>query len=326
MSIVGVSRTDIREEFILDLKLGLTNKPKSISPKYLYDEEGSRLFDDICKQPEYYPTRTERSIIEQYVDDMLAYDDNISLIELGSGSSYKTRLFITYLLEKQRALYYMPIDISYSALQDALSSLTRDYDNLNAIGITADYIEGISIASKIIKKNKIDSSKLILFLGSSIGNLESNDRERFLKLLSDNISYRDRLLIGFDLKKDKSVLENAYNDKKGVTAKFNLNLLRRINRELGGRFNLENFMHKAYYNEQYSRIEMHIISKIKQDVYIDALKGCINFDMSESIHTENSYKFSIDDINRLINRSGLKVEKHYTDDNRWFALSLISKD
>ncbi len=326
MSIVGVSKTDIMEEFIVDLKLGFMNKPKSISPKYLYDEEGSRLFEDICKQPEYYPTRTERRIIERHVDDILAYDDKISLIELGSGSSSKTRFFINHLLNKQNKLYYMPIDISYSALKDAIDNLSRNYYNLNAIGITADYIEGIKIANRIIKKDKIDTSKLILFLGSSIGNLEVEDAEIFLKLLSDNMSYRDRLLIGFDLKKDIKILEDAYNDEKGITAQFNLNLLRRINRELGGRFNIKNFMHRAYYNEQYSRIEMHIVSIIEQDVYIDALKGYVRFAKDESIHTENSYKFSIDDIDGLMNKTSLKIEKHYTDDNRWFDLVLISKD
>jgi dimethylhistidine N-methyltransferase len=326
MSIIGVSKTDITEEFVTDLKLGFMNNPKSISPKYLYDEEGSRLFEEICKQPEYYPTRTESSIIERYVDDILAYDDKISLIELGSGSSNKTRFFINHLLNKQNELYYMPIDISYSALQDAIDNLSKNYNNLNAIGITADYIEGIKIANRIIKKDKIDTSKLILFLGSSIGNLESEDAERFLKLLSNNMSYRDRLLIGFDLKKDIKILEGAYNDEKGVTAQFNLNLLRRINRELGGKFIIDNFMHNAHYNEQHSRIEMHIISRIEQDVYIDALKGYVRFAKDESIHTENSYKFSIDDIDGLMNKTSLKIEKHYTDDNRWFDLVLISKD
>lgn len=326
MSIIGVSKTDIIEEFIMDLKLGFMRKPKSISPKYLYDEEGSMLFEEICKQSEYYPTRTEKNIIERYVADILAYDDKISLIELGSGSSNKTRFFIDHLLKKQDSLYYMPIDISYSALQDAVDSLSINYNNLNAIGITADYIEGIKIANRIIKKDKIDTSKLILFLGSSIGNLEREDAGKFIKLLSDNMSCRDRLLIGFDLKKDKKVLEDAYNDKKGITAKFNLNLLKRINRELGGRFIIENFMHKAYYNEQYSRIEMHIVSKREQDVYIAALGGYVRFDANESIHTENSYKFDINDISKLMNNASLKVEKHYMDDNRWFDLVLISKN
>jgi dimethylhistidine N-methyltransferase len=323
MSIIGVSKTDIIEEFAMDVKLGLSKKPKSINPKYFYDEEGSKLFEEICKQEEYYPTRTEVSIIEKYVSDILAYDDNISLIELGSGSSNKTKFFIEHLLQKQRELYYMPIDISYSALQSAIDNLSNSYDNLNAIGITADYIEGIKIASKIVRKNRIDASKLILFLGSSIGNLELDVCKNFLRLLRNNISKRDRLLIGFDLKKDVKILEDAYNDKAGVTARFNLNLLRRINRELGGRFDINNFMHKAYYNEKYSRIEMHIISKIKQDVYIDALQGYVKFDEGESIHTENSYKFSIEDIESLINSVGLKVEKHYIDNKRWFDLALI---
>ena len=320
MSIIGVSKTDLVEEFADAIRIGLSKEKKSIDPKYLYDSEGSRLFDEICKLDEYYLTRKELSIIREQIDDILSSRYS-SIVELGSGNASKTRYFIEHLLSKQDRLYYMPIDISHSALKDAIDNLSI-YNNLEVIGITSDYVNGLNIADKIISKSRIDS-KLILFLGSSIGNLEPSYAINFLRMVKEHMSKQDRLLIGFDLKKDKSILELAYNDRKGITAKFNLNLLARINRELKGRFDIARFEHKAFYNASRSRIEMHIVSREEQEVYIEYLDLSVKFKERDSIHTENSYKFSIDDIDRLARKAELEVEEHYMDKDRWFVLTMF---
>ena len=305
----------------------VTKSKKSIPSKYLYDDRGSELFEQITLQPEYYPTRTEIKILDNYSNDIISHiQKEIVLIELGSGSSKKTKFLFDEILKKQEKLFYFPIDISFNFLNSVVYNIENSISKVIVKGIPYEYIDGITHCNKILFENNIEFkniSRLIIFLGSSIGNFEMDEARNFLKDIRANISNDDFLLIGFDLLKDTSLIESAYNDNKGVTSNFNLNLLNRINRELGANFNLENFSHKAFFNKNKNRIEMHIESKKDQKVFISTLKKEIEFKKNETIHTENSYKFEKDDINFLISRAGFCVEKEFSDDNSWYDLVLL---
>ena len=318
----------VTNEFANDISHGLCNKiQKSIPSKYLYDDTGSELFEQITIQPEYYPTRTEINILNNYSKDIVSdIKKEIVLIELGSGSSKKTKLVFSEILKKQEKLFYFPIDISFNFLNSVVNNIENSISKVIVKGIPYEYIDGISYCNKILFENDIEFkniSRLIIFLGSSIGNFEMDEARNFLKDIRMNISNDDFLLIGFDLRKDISIIESAYNDNNGITSNFNLNLLNRINRELGANFNLENFYHKAFFNEEEKRIEMHIVSKKDQKVFISTLKKEIEFKKNETIHTENSYKFEKDDINFLINRAGFYIEKEFSDENSWYELVLL---
>ena len=320
----------------------LASKNKYLSPKYLYDKVGSQLFEQICIQPEYYLTRTEASILSKYapvISNLLG--NNIHIIELGSGSSSKTALLLRYLSSQKNRIFYFPIDISDSILMESTRRLKSQFPNANIIAIRSDYSTGIDrAAAKCMatdgvrgkKNNNINKSnnnsnqysKLILFLGSSIGNFEPMAAISFLRSIRAKLHTNDFLLVGFDLQKDESVLTAAYNDKAGITAKFNLNLLARINRELGGNFKLEKFKHYAFYNREQHRIEMHLVSNTTQQVYIEALDKNFSFGKGDSIHTENSYKYSLDQIAALAKDSGFRIKKEFTDEKRWFNMALLS--
>ena len=318
----------VTNEFAKDISTGLCEKiQKTIPSKYLYDDRGSELFEQITLQPEYYPTRTEIEILDNYSKDIISHiQKEIVLIELGSGSSKKTKFLFDGILKKQEKLFYFPIDISFNFLNSVVYDIENSISKVIVKGIPYEYIDGITYCNKILFENNIEFkniSRLIIFLGSSIGNFEMDEARNFLKDIRANISNDDFLLIGFDLLKDTSLIESAYNDNKGITSNFNLNLLNRINRELGANFNLENFSHKAFFNKNKNRIEMHIESKKDQKVFISTLKKEIEFKKNETIHTENSYKFEKDDINFLIKRAGFCVEKEFSDDNSWYDLVLL---
>ena len=315
-------------EFGKDILAGLdgTNQ-KSTPSKYLYDDLGSELFEKITQQSEYYPTRTEIEILEKYSFEIIRdIQKEIVLVELGSGSSKKTKFLFDEILKRQTKLYYFPIDISFDYLNSIVSNLENSLSNVIVKGIPCEYIEGIRQCNNILFENDIKKkniSRLLVFLGSSIGNFEIDEARNFLKDVRLHITNDDLLLVGFDLVKERSIIESAYNDVQGITSKFNLNLLNRINKELNANFNIENFTHKAYYDHNKKRIEMHILSNIEQQVYISALDKNIQFKKDETIHTENSYKYDHDRLSDLINRAGFSIYKEFFDKNNWYELVLL---
>jgi dimethylhistidine N-methyltransferase len=297
-----------------DVLLGLSSVPKRLPPKLFYDAEGSHLFELITETPEYYPTRTERRIFESFVYDMAVYaGNNLTLIELGAGSARKTRLLIQAVLRRQLRLDFYPVDVSAAALRGAVSSLNGDFANLHVNPVVADYSQDLP------QLNDLPGRKLALFLGSTIGNLEPGEAVAFLARLRHSLASGDALLVGFDMRKDPATLHAAYNDRQGVTDLFNKNILARINRELGGGFDPDSFAHVAFWNDPKSRIEMHLESRVEQTVRVRDLDRAFHFAAGERIHTENSYKFSSASISSLLQASGLKLEKTWTDPHGWFS-------
>ena len=315
-------------EFGRDLIFGFQREKKFINPKYFYDKKGSELFEQICLQPEYYITRTEYKIILKNISELMNYfvDKNVSIIELGSGSSKKTKIILKYFLDKQdNKLQYFPIDVSQEMLFNSTKKLYNDLPQITIYPIASDYFDGIRRAKEYINLNNYKHDrKLILFFGSSLGNLEPNDALFFLKTIRKGLNQNDFLLIGFDLVKKKEILESAYNDSEGITSSFNLNVLNRINRDLGAEFNLDLFKHLAFFNQDKKRIEMHLVSLVKQSINIRKINQTFNFQKDETIHTENSYKYNLEDIDDLAKNSNFSVQKHFVDDNNWFSLSLLS--
>ncbi|MDQ3084151.1 MAG: L-histidine N(alpha)-methyltransferase [Thermoproteota archaeon] len=316
------------EGFRTDILKGLSNPiQKSIPSKYLYDSRGSYLFEQITVQPEYYPTRTESSILEGYSYKILQdIQKEIILIEMGSGSSKKTKLLFDMILKRQDKLYYFPIDISFNFLDSVVTDLETQNENIMIKGIPNDYINGIKDCNNILFENnfKFDSfSRLIIFFGSSIGNFENDEARDFLKAVRLNMNDKDYLLVGFDMIKDEFLIEPAYNDKAGYTAQFNLNLLTRMNRELGCNFDLHEYVHYAFFNKEKDRMEMHLKSKSDQEVRISGYDKIFHIPQGETIHTESSYKYSEDKIQRLAIRSGFSIEKIFSDNNNWFNLVML---
>ncbi len=315
-------------EFASDVSIGLSNKNKQLSPKYFYDDVGSKLFEKICMQPEYYPTRTEYEIIKTNLKNLTEQLElPLSIVELGSGNSKKTFLLLENFAKLQKPyLYYFPIDVSHQILHESSKFLSIVIDNLKIHYIHEDFFNGLKIADDYIKNKKnisLPENKLVIFLGSSIGNFEPEQARSFLSNIRKNLKSSDYFLIGFDLQKDSKLLENAYNDKNGFTSMFNLNILNRINRELGGNFNLDFFEHKSFYNHRKNRIEMHILSRIDQLVHIKYINKTFDFSKNETIHTENSYKYTIKQIEDMSNDVGFSIKKIFSDKNNWFALSLL---
>jgi dimethylhistidine N-methyltransferase len=317
---VRISRRDKSVESLAeDVSKGLSSKPKTLPPKYFYDTAGSKIFEQISDLPEYYLTRTEFAILNEYALEIAnLLNKKIMLIELGSGNSVKTRLIIEAFLKRFERLHYMPIDISKSILIESAKSLLKDYEGLKITALVSEY----HTALEALKRPNI-GEKLILFLGSNIGNFEKQEAECFLKKTRATMTERDRLLMGIDLLKDKSILEPAYDDAEGVTANFNLNLLVRINRELAGNFDLNKFRHKVFFNQEQGRIEMHIESMAHQIVTLQDLNRGFTFERGETIHTENSYKYSMEQINTLASGTGFDVQKTWFDEKKWFSLNLL---
>jgi dimethylhistidine N-methyltransferase len=320
----------INNEFAKDIESGLHSKQKRISPKFFYDKKGSKLFEEICKQPEYYLNRTESQILKNSVYQILEIigEEEISLVELGNGNSQKTRILLGPMLARLKNVSYFPIDVSLKMLKKSISDLFNDYAKLKIYGICSDYVTGLVKINEFIKaKKNVPKRKFIIFLGSSIGNFDPTEALVFLRSIARYVKNNDLLLIGIDLEKDKSILDRAYNDKNGVTAKFNLNVLSRINKELDGEFKVSNFEHKSFYNVNKHRIEMHLISKVDQQVRIRAIGKTFHFKKGETIHTENSYKYSLGRLTKLMRKSGLQVVKNFVDPNpdKQYTLVLLKK-
>ena len=305
--------------FAEDVGEGLGSSPKYLPCLYFYDYIGSLLFEDICQLPEYYVTRTESEILKTYAEEIISYvSSDTLLVELGSGSCIKTQYIIEELLNQHDKVTYSPIDISKKMLKESSLSLLEQYDDLEIISVAAEYNEGLRQLDM-----QFDQPKLILWLGSSIGNFDQREAIAFLIKIAKTLSPKDFLLIGFDLVKDKKILEQAYNDSQGVTAEFNLNLLSRINRELGGNFNLDRFRHRAIYNDKKSRIEMYLISTCEQKVYIPDLNTTYHFNKEERIHTENSHKYTLEAIGSIAEQVRLDIVKQWFDPERYFNLTLF---
>jgi dimethylhistidine N-methyltransferase len=296
---------------------GLSARPRRLPPKLFYDAAGSHLFEQITETQEYYPTRTERAILKRYAGEIISQaGNNLTLVELGAGSASKTQVLIEALLRRQLRADFYPVDVSSSALQGALTTLNGHFPRLRVSPIVADYTHLLP------DLKSLPGRKLVLFIGSTIGNFEPDEALAFLQSVHRSLQPGDALLIGFDLIKDAGVLHAAYNDDQGVTAAFNKNMLARINRELGGSFDLDAFEHVAFWNSRKSRIEMHLESKYEQSIWVQDSDRSFHFGQGERIHTENSYKFNAGSIARLLRRSGFKVEKSWTDAKGWFCEAL----
>lgn len=302
-----------------DVRRGLSTQPKRFLPKYFYDQLGSQLFEAICLLPEYYLTRAENEILDRYADEIVAaVDGDITLIEMGSGSASKTRLLIEALLRKQAELLFIPVDISASALDSSSRILLQSYPQLRIEAYAADYFAGLT---ELAKQER--GRTLALFLGSNISNFDPDEALKFLRALRQVLRDGDALLLGADLKKQKSVLEAAYNDALGVTAAFNLNVLARINRELGGNFDLRAFQHNAFYNEALGRVEIYIESLRNQTVAIEQLEMEVQFHKGEQIHTENSHKYDLSDIAKLAEETGFARARTWLDKGEQFSSNLL---
>jgi len=293
---------------------GLNQKPKTLPCKYFYDDKGSELFRQICELDEYYLTRTEIEIIKEFSNEMaeiIGY--NCLIIELGCGNSTKIHLLLDRL---QNPVAYVPIDISENTMKNFVDNLKNNYPKLKIIPLCVDYTKEFEIPDLNIK----DSKKIVYYPGSNIGNFNKQETYNILKIIHNLCGKNGALLIGIDLKKDKTTLESAYNDRKGITAEFNLNILRHINNELNANFDINNFEHKAVYNEKHGQIEMYLISECKQEVKIN--DKVIYFDENESILTEISIKYNIDEFKVLV-KDFFDVEKVWTDiDNKFGVLFL----
>ncbi|MDZ7720549.1 MAG: L-histidine N(alpha)-methyltransferase [Balneolaceae bacterium] len=303
----------ISEEMLTDVLKGLQKTQKTLPSKYFYDNRGSQLFDEICQLDEYYLTRTELNIMQKNIRDISEkLGKNIQLVELGSGSSLKTRLLLDHLED----LYsYVPVDISKTFLDDVADILRAEYPNLQIQPLAADYTQPIELP-----KIPDEADRIIYFPGSTIGNFTKEDAEDFIGLIADSLDEHGGLLVGFDLVKDRETLLAAYDDSEGVTAQFNKNVLQRINKELDGNFDLNRFEHKAIFNEKKSRIEMHLVSTVEQTVKIAGEE--IHFEEGETIHTENSHKYTLSSF-RNMTEPHFKNVHTWTDSNEYFAVQYL---
>jgi dimethylhistidine N-methyltransferase len=304
------------ERFRAEVLGGLRQPQKRIPCKYFYDARGSALFEQICELDEYYPTRTELEITASHAGEMAeCLGSRCLLIEYGSGSSLKTRL----LLDRLKApMGYVPIDISPDALAQSALALERAYPDLAVLPICADYTAPFELPDEVREVSRRE----VYFPGSTIGNFTPREARGFLETIAGLVEPAGGLLIGVDLKKDAAVLEAAYDDRQGVTAAFNLNLLERINRELGANFEIDDFRHRAFYNAAEGRIEMHLVSEHEQTVKIDGVE--IEFETGESIHTENCYKYAIEEFHALAEAAGLDAERIWTDAAELFSVHYLT--
>lgn len=309
-----------KEQFAIDILVGLSADLKSIPSKYFYDDTGSELFQKITKHEDYYLTRAEFETldgIKHELPKLLNEDEReIDIIELGAGDGHKSQLIINGFLDSKQKVNFYPIDISLEAMKQ-LEETIVPHKNLTIHGVVADYFEGL----KFVRK-KSKNRQLVLFLGSNIGNFNRIQTQGFLRKIWLNMNHGDNILIGFDLKKKVSTLIAAYNDSSGLTQDFNLNLLSRINNVLGGNFNCEKFEHLGCYNPILGAMESYLISKTKQVVHISEIQRSFHFEKSEPIHLEYSFKFLKSDIDSLCSSTGFEVLNHYHDSNNYFADSL----
>lgn len=303
-----------RQQMVRDVRQGLTGTPKELSPKYFYDERGSELFEEITQLPEYYLTRAERLLLEQRIPEIVAAVRPCSLVELGAGSATKTRLIIDEMRASGCAECYVPIDVSKDFLEATALQLEADYPNIRITPVVSDITEPFALPP-------LASPTLVAFLGSTIGNFSREPAIRLLSHVADSMGPSDRFLLGADLRKDPAIIDRAYNDSKGVTAAFNLNILQRLNRELGADFPVGEYDHRAFYSSENHRVEMHLIARNAHKVVIPEI-GEIQVGEGESIRTELSYKYDRLTLEDILKASGLMMEKWLPADNGSFALAV----
>ncbi|RAI43768.1 L-histidine N(alpha)-methyltransferase [Rhodoplanes roseus] len=302
-----------RRAFLTDVIEGLSADPKRIPPKYFYDERGSQLFEAITRTAEYYPTRTETGILTERAGEIASFvPKDSALVEFGAGSLTKARI----LLAAAPIKTFVPVDISGTFLEGEATRLSRDVPGLRVLPVAADFTAPFALPAEIAGQPRVG-----FFPGSTLGNFEPHEATAFLRHAGELLGAKARMIIGVDLVKDPDVLTRAYNDAAGVTAEFNLNLLRRINRELGANFDLGAFWHRAVYNREQLRIEMHLGSKTRQRVRIDG--RCFDFRRGETIHTESSYKYTPELFRTLANGAGWRVAESWTDRDKWFAVHAL---
>jgi L-histidine N-alpha-methyltransferase len=304
-----------REQMINDIRRGMMGTQKSIPSKYFYDARGSQLFDQICMTPEYYPTKTELSILEQSAGEIMQFfsQEGGDLIELGSGSNRKIRKLLdaVHPFEHGR-IRYIPIDISKNCLLESVQELLGDYKNLAILGVLADFTRHMGGLPR--------SRKLIVFLGSTIGNFQEEEAITLLRRVRANMNRDDRFLLGMDMIKSGEVLEAAYNDRQGVTCDFNRNILVHINRELNSDFDPEDFDHLAYFNVRRERVEMHLRARRTMTAYIADLGLSVDIKKGDTLRTEICKKFSLKSARRLFRKAGMSIARWFTDSKGWFSL------
>ncbi len=315
--VIRMPMTD-QGSFLEAVQTGLCGQPKSLPCRYFYDEAGSRLFEKICDLPEYYLTRTEEELLRRFAGEMMTgFEAPPVVVELGSGSSRKTRWLLEAGLESYGSLEYLPIDVSREVLEESSRALAGELQGLRVTAIAGDY----SNAFEAIHEG-VDGPKLVVFLGSSLGNYEFDDAVELLSMIREGLGPGDQLLLGTDMDKDIQILEAAYDDSAGVTAAFNLNLLSRINREIGGRFDLKAFRHRARYNQESRRIEMFLVSQKSQSIRIEEANCSFRFEAGEEIHTENSHKYTEEILRQLARDSGFTEGRSWSDERSWFRVQL----
>lgn len=302
-----------RADLLREVVEGLSRRPRALSPKFFYDRRGSALFDAITELPEYYPTRTEIGILRRHGVEIARHlGQGSALIELGSGSPLKIRV----LLDSVQPAVYLPVDISADHLRQSAADIARDYPEIQVEAVCADYSNGLSLP-----ETPPEATRAAFFPGSSIGNFERGPARTLLTTVAEALGEGGALLIGVDLKKDPDLLDAAYNDSQGVTAAFNRNLLERINREAGADFVPEQFRHHAFYDPRQGRVEMHLVSECEQRVRVDGQEFA--FVPGESIHTENSYKYTVEEFQGLAAQAGFVDEQVWTDDAALFSVHCL---
>lgn len=300
-----------------DVVRGLAQNPKSVPARYFYDDRGSELFEQICELPEYYLTRTETAILQKYAIEIARMTGSCELVELGSGSSTKTRILLDAYNQLDYPLRYLPIDVSAGILESSARQLLADYALLKVQALVGTY----ELALEQLTPTQLPS-RMICFIGSTLGNLTPQECDVFFSQITDALHLGEYLLLGVDLQKSKQLLEAAYNDRQGVTAAFNLNMLQHLNRRFDGNFDLKMFEHWAFYNETQDQIEMHLRSLRSQTIQLCALDLTVEFAAGETIRTEISRKFNLKTMQAELQARGLVPIKTWTDPQQWFGLLL----
>lgn len=315
------SSLNTRAPLIREVQRGLLGRPRSLAPWMFYDARGSRIFERITQLPEYYPTRTERGILANFGDMMIAAacpgrSEGVRLVELGAGTASKTVILLAAAARLLTDVLYTPVDVSSNALNVACETIASSLPEVEVSPIVANYV------THPPRLGSFNGTTLGLYVGSSIGNFRPQEARTILRNLGGQLRPGDALLLGVDMVKDEQTLVAAYNDRAGVTAEFNLNVLHRLNRELGADFDLARFRHRVLWNRAQSRIEMHLESSCDQHVRIAAAQVDVDFAKSESIHTENSYKFTDETICNLLSDAGCEVEQTWKDERGWYSVTL----
>jgi L-histidine N-alpha-methyltransferase len=318
-SCIPVMPTRLIPDIVEDVSESLLKSPRSLSPKYFYDERGSELFDQICSTPEYYPTRTENTLLKKYAVDIIRKTQPEQILELGSGYSVKTRRLFDACQHISHSCTYAPFDVCEEALIESAQKLSEEYQWLDLKPLLGDYNAGLG------NLPTAHGSHLYVFLGSTIGNFEQHEALAFIEELYNVMRTGDHLLIGVDRVKRTDVLHAAYNDSQGITAEFNLNVLHVLNRELNADFDVEAFSHSATFNTEKERIEMRLTSNKEQKVNIEELDKTIHFNKDESILTEISQKYTYLGIEEMLTSANFSITDHYEDENEYFSLVLASK-